>query len=401
MSKHDARRIFQRQGMRAVPTNRTFPQLQSIASAIIGRTIGEDAARLMRHRNGTVLLLGLLLAFNAIVFMAFRLLYGHYPFLFSLGLLAYVFGLRHAADADHIAAIDNTTRKLMHDGRQPLTVGLYFSLGHSTIVFLLSLGLAVAAGAVKTWLPHLEAVGGMIGTVVSAAFLFLIAALNLVILKDLYRAFLQMRGVPMTREKVMELEQLLLQRGLMNRVLGKAYNAVRAEWQMYPIGVLFGLGFDTASEVALLGMSAFAAGRGMPVFSVLILPLLFAAAMSLVDTLDGILMQYAYAWAFLNPVRKIYYNLTVTSVSVLAAVVIGSVEWLQVIASQLGLDGPFWSFFDKLNFEVLGYFVIGLLLGAWILSVVFYKISGIETRWTAPEPAESESSNETVSALAR
>lgn len=331
-----------------------------------------------QRKRATIFLLGGLLAANIAVFVLFRILSIRFPFLISLGFLAYVFGLRHAADADHIAAIDNTTRKLVNDGRKSMGVGLYFSLGHSTIVFLLSLGLAVATGAVKRWLPHLEAAGGVIGTLISSAFLFLIATLNIVILKDIYRVFVEIRGMKPTREKVDEMEELLLKRGLMNRVLGKAYAAVRTEWQMYPIGVLFGLGFDTASEVALLGMSAFAAGKGMPVFAVLILPLLFAAGMSLIDTLDGVLMQYAYSWAFLNPIRKVYYNLTVTAVSVVVALVVGSVELLQVVASEFNLKGTFWDYLSALNFSKMGYVIIGLLLASWIFSVVVYKLKNYE-----------------------
>lgn len=330
-----------------------------------------------RRRSLTVLFGGLLGA-NIAVLAAFKILSARFPFLFSLGVLAYMFGLRHAADADHIAAIDNTTRKLIHDGRKPLTVGLYFSLGHSTIVFLLSLGLALATQAVRAWLPRLETIGGILGTGMSASFLFLIAILNIVILKDIYRVFVEMRSVTLTREKLREMENLLLKRGLMNRILGKTYASVRAEWQMYPVGVLFGLGFDTASEVALLGMSAFAAGKGMPVWAILILPCLFAAGMCLIDTLDGVLMQYAYSWAFLNPIRKVYYNLTVTFVSILVAMAVGGAEVLQIVGMELNLKGSFWSVLANLNFETMGYFIIGLLLASWLFSIAFYRIKNYE-----------------------
>jgi high-affinity nickel-transport protein len=315
---------------------------------------------------------------SLLIFVAFFLISKHFPFLISLGLLAYVFGLRHAVDADHIAAIDNTTRKLINDGKKPLLVGFFFSMGHSTIVFLLTLGLVFAADMVKKWLPHLQTIGGILGTMVSAGFLFLIALFNLVILRDIYQVFIEMRGVKITPQKVKEMEDLLLKRGLMSKVLGKAYEAVRHEWQMYPIGVLFGLGFDTASEVALLGMAAFAAGKGMPVLAVLILPLLFAAGMVFVDTLDGVLMQYAYSWAFLNPIRKVYYNLTVTAVSVLVAFGVGSIEWLQVIGTEFNLKGAFWQSVENLDFETLGFFIIGLLLASWILSVLIYRRKGFE-----------------------
>ena len=309
-----------------------------------------------------------------------------YGFLFPLGALAYVFGLRHAADADHIAAIDNTTRKLMNDGQRPLGIGLFFSLGHSTIVFLLVAGLAFATQAVKSGLPHLELMGGILGTVISAAFLYLIAILNLVILRDIYRAFQEVRRIRLTKEKIQELEEILLRRGLMNRLLGRAYRSIRSSWQMYPVGVLFGLGFDTASEVALLGLSAFAAGRNLPMSAILILPLMFAAGMSLIDTLDGVLMQYAYGWAFLNPVRKIFYNLSVTTVSVVVALGVGSVEWLQVIGNELALKGYFWNSLQALNFATLGYFIIALLLASWVASIVIYRLKGYEKKVVWEEP---------------
>jgi high-affinity nickel-transport protein len=251
-------------------------------------------------------------------------------------------------------------------------------LGHSTIVFLLAAGLALATQAVKSSLPHLEAVGGVLGTIISAAFLYLIAFLNLVILRDIYLAFREVRQVRLTRERVLQLEEALLRRGLMNRVLGRAYRAIRSSWKMYPVGILFGLGFDTASEVALLGLSALAAGKNLPLAAVLVLPLMFAAGMSLVDTLDGVIMQYAYGWAFLNPIRKVYYNLSITAVSVLVALGVGSIEWLQVIGNELAFKGAFWNFLQALNFSTLGYLIIAVLLLSWGVSIAIYRIKGYD-----------------------
>lgn len=326
------------------------------------------------------LLYGLLLTWNALAWIGLWLLSRPYPFLFPLGVLAYVFGLRHAADADHIAAIDNTTRKLMHEGQRPVGVGFYFSLGHSTIVFILSLGLALATRLVEKAVPHLEGIGNILGTVVSAGFLYLIAVLNLVILAGIYDLFRRLRQAQTNGKPVneSELERLLEQRGLMNRFFGKLSRTIRHSWQMYPVGLLFGLGFDTASEVALLAMSSAVATHHMPIYLVLILPILFAAGMSLVDTTDGVLMQFAYNWAFLKPIRKVYYNLTITTISVLVALVIGTIEWLQVIARELGLKGWFWGLVGGLSFESIGYLIIFLLLASWAVALAVYKLKGYE-----------------------
>ncbi len=327
----------------------------------------------------TVLFLILGLA-NGIIWLVLFFVAVHHPIFLSLGVLAYVLGLRHAADADHIAAIDNTTRKLMQDGARPLLVGLYFSMGHSTIVLLLSLILAFTTSAVKDRFPGLEMSVNLVGTAISAVFLLLIASLNLVVFKDIYQIFREMKDAHLSRKETDKIEDMLLKRGLMSRLLGKAYNTVKSERQMYPIGFLFGLGFDTASEVALLEMSVLMASKGMPIVTVLILPLLFAAGMSLVDTLDGVLMQRAYSWAFINPIRKIYYNLTVTAVSILVALGVGGVEGIQVIGRELSLKGKFWTSLEKLSFETLGYFIIGILLASWGISMITYWVGGYERR---------------------
>lgn len=319
-----------------------------------------------------------LVAFNVLAFLVLIKLSTSYPYLFSVGLLAYVFGLRHACDADHIAAIDNTTRKLANEGKKPLGVGLFFSFGHSTIVLLLAIGLAIATSFIKANIPNLEQMGSIIGTVVSAAFLYLIAALNIVIFADAYKYFKQVRKYQLNSEKLQEMEELLLKRGFMNRIFGRFFKLITASWQMYPVGVLFGLGFDTASEVALLALSAAAAGKGMPLVDIIILPVLFAAGMSLVDTTDGVVMQYAYGWAFVNPVRKIYYNLSITGISVFVALVVGGIEWLQVFSQELGFRGLFWSIVQDVSFARLGFVIIGLMIASWLVAVLIYKVKGYE-----------------------
>ena len=329
-------------------------------------------ARLLGY-FGTVALL------NALGWGTLVLLVGpHRPAMLGLGVLAFSFGLRHAFDADHIAAIDNTTRKLLQEGGPADGVGFYFSLGHSTVVFLLAGALAVAARLVATRMPALEHVGGVVGTAVSGAFLYLIAALNLAVLVDIWRVFRRMR-TPEGGEA--DLERHLLQRGLMSRVLGRFATLVRRPADMYPVGVLFGLGFDTASEVALLALSAGAASQHLPFYAILCLPLLFAAGMSLMDTADGAFMAQAYGWAFGTPVRKAYYNLTVTGLSVAIALVVGSVEVAQVVAGETGLSGGLWTVLRRLDFEVLGYIIVGLFLATWAVSYAVWKVGRVEKRW--------------------
>ncbi len=333
----------------------------------------------MGHQKAknTFMLVSLVLA-NIGVWVVFLLISERYPLLFPMGVLAYVFGLRHAVDADHIAAIDNTTRKLMNDGKKPLGVGLFFSLGHSTVVFILAIGLGVATHIFKSFLHNADAEASLVSTLVSAGFLYLIAILNLIVLRDIYRVFQKIRRTRLTPEGQAKLEELLLQRGLMNRLIGRIYKSINAAWQMYPVGFLFGLGFDTASEMALFGMAVLASGRGIPLLVLPILPLIFSAGMVLVDTLDGVLMLSAYSWAFLHPIRKVYYNLSITSISVLIALGVGSVEWLQVIGKQLSLRGVFWNWVNGLDFGILGYGIIGILVVSWTVAVVVYKLKGYE-----------------------
>jgi nickel/cobalt transporter (NiCoT) family protein len=303
---------------------------------------------------------------------------GRYRPLVGLGLTAYLFGLRHAFDADHIAAIDNTTRKLLQQEKRPMGVGFFFSLGHSTVVFALVAGLALATRAADTRIPAFQAYGGSVGAGVSGAFLWIIGILNLIVLVDIIRIFREMRGGEYDRER---LENRLIERGMMSRFFGRFFGLIDSSWQMYPLGILFGLGFDTATEVGLLALAAGVATHSVPPLAILSLPLLFAAGMSLMDTLDGAFMTRAYGWAFSNPVRKVYYNITITSLSIVVALAIGTVELLQVLSTRLALSGGFWDWLNNLDFETLGYAVVGLFVVMWAMSVSIWKLRRIEDRW--------------------
>jgi high-affinity nickel-transport protein len=305
----------------------------------------------------------------------------HNVALAGLGTLAYTFGLRHAFDADHIAAIDNTTRKLLQDGKKPLGVGFFFSLGHSTIVFSLATGLAIAAKTVNSKIPSFQDYGGYVGASVSGTFLWLIGVLNLLVLIDVVRIYFDARR---GRYDEQRLEQRLLDRGFMNRFfLGGLARRITKSWQMYPLGLLFGLGFDTATEVGLLALAAGVATHHVPFLAVISLPVLFAAGMSLMDTADGAFMSHAYGWAFASPIRKIYYNITVTSLSVAVALAIGSIELLQVLATRFSLHGAFWGWLDGLDFGKLGYGIVGLFVLTWALSYAVWRLRRIEERWSA------------------
>ncbi len=307
-----------------------------------------------------------------------------YPALVGTAFLAYTFGLRHAVDADHIAAIDNVTRKLMQEGKRPVAVGLFFSLGHSTVVVLASAAIAVATGALEGRFDSFKVVGGAIGTLVSVVFLFLVAAANLLILTSVYRTFREVRrGGAFVDE---DLNHLLAQQGFLGRLFRPAFRLVARSWHMYPLGLLFGLGFDTATEIGLLGISAAEASRGLPIWSIMVLPALFTAAMSLIDTTDGVLMLGAYGWAFTKPIRKLYYNLTITFVSVLVAVLIGGIEALGLVADQLSLEGRFWTFIGILNgnFGSLGYLIIAIFVASWFVSIAVYRLGRFDRLECAP-----------------
>ncbi len=301
----------------------------------------------------------------------------NFPILLGTAMLAYSFGLRHAFDADHIAAIDNVTRKLMQEGRRPVGVGLFFSLGHSTIVVGLSVALAITATALQNRFDAFKSVGGMVGTGVSALFLFAIALANVLVLISVYRAFQSVKNGGLLVEE--DLDLMLAKRGLLGRLFRRLFRMIERSWQMYPLGVLFGLGFDTATEVGLLGISATQASQGLPIWSIMVFPALFTAGMTLIDTTDSILMLGAYGWAFVKPIRKLYYNLTITAVSVVVAVIVGGLETLNLIGDQLGLTdgGGFWGAVGSLsdNFGVLGFLIIGIFLAAWLVSYVVYRVN--------------------------
>ena len=303
------------------------------------------------------------------------------PALTGLATLAYTFGLRHAFDADHIAAIDNTTRKLLQDGKRPVGTGFFFSLGHSTIVFSLTAGLAVAAGTVHSRIPTLQAYGSTIGASVSGTFLILVGALNLVVLLDVVGVFRRMKGGHYDEQ---DLDRALLNQGFLARfLLERVGRRIDASWKMYPLGVLFGLGFDTATEIGLLALAAGVATNHVPFLAVISLPLIFAAGMSLMDTADGAFMSHAYGWAFSSPVRKVYYNISVTSLSVAVAWLVGAIELLQVLAAKLALHGGFWSVLESLDLGRLGYVVVGLFAATWLCSIMLWKTRRYEQRWSA------------------
>jgi nickel/cobalt transporter (NiCoT) family protein len=301
----------------------------------------------------------------------------------GVGITAYTLGLRHAFDADHIGAIDNTTRKLMSEGQRPLSVGFFFALGHSTIVFalgaLVTLGVRGVSGAVQDDGSTLHQATGLVGPAVSGSFLLLIGILNLVILVSIVGIFRRMRHGEFDES---ELEAQLNSRGLMNRIYGRATRAVRKPWHMYPLGLLFGLGFDTATEVSLLVLAGGAAAGGLPFYAIVCLPILFAAGMTLFDTIDGAFMNFAYGWAFSKPIRKIFYNITITGLSVAVALLIGTLELLSVLADKLGLSGGLWDVVSDLDLNVVGYVVVGVFVATWAIAIVVWRFGHIEERWS-------------------
>lgn len=300
------------------------------------------------------------------------------PILLGTASLAYTFGLRHAVDPDHIAAIDNVTRKLMQEGMRPISAGFFFALGHSTVVIIASLLVALSVGALEARFAWFASMGGVIGTGVSAAFLLVIALINALILISVYRAFTALRrGERVTEEA---LQELLSRRGFLSRILRALFGIITRSWHMYPLGFLFGLGFDTASEVGLLGISAAQGSAGLSAWSIMVFPALFTAGMSLIDTTDGVLMVQTYGWAFIKPVRKLYYNLTMTLISIVVALLIGGMEALGLLANRFGLEGSFWTLVDRVNgsFGLLGYLIIGVFAACWIVSVLIYKIQRLD-----------------------
>jgi high-affinity nickel-transport protein len=319
----------------------------------------------------------LLFIFNAAAWLWAVIAFGRYPILLGTAALAYSFGLRHAFDADHIAAIDNVTRKLMQEGRRPVGVGLFFSLGHSTIVVALTIAIAITATALQDRFEAFKSFGGIVGTLVSALFLFAIAIANIIVLASVWRTFQTVKSGGRFVEE--DLDLMLANRGLLGRLFRRFFRLIERSWQMFPLGLLFGLGFDTATEVGLLGISASQASQSLSIWSILVFPALFTAGMTLIDTTDSILMLGAYGWAFIKPIRKLYYNLTITAVSVIVAVIVGGLETLNLIGDQLGLTdgGGFWGAIGSLNdnFGMLGYLIVGVFLAAWAISYVVYRIN--------------------------
>lgn len=320
--------------------------------------------------------------------LMFAATHGHYKLsdgsLFGWGTaaLAYTLGMRHAFDADHISAIDNTTRKLMSEGKRPLAVGFFFSLGHSSVVaslaILLNFGIKALGTQLKDTNSSLHHYTGLIGTTVSGTFLMLIAILNLIILVSIVRVFIDMRK-GMYDEA--ELEKHLNSRGFLMRFFGPIARRIDASWKMYPLGILFGLGFDTATEIGLLVLAGSSVVAGLPWWAILSLPLFFAGGMSLLDTIDGSFMNFAYGWAFSKPVRKVYYNIVITGLSVSVALFVGGLEITQVIAKQLNLTGGFWNYAASFNLNSAGYIIVGIFAVVWIVALALWRYGKIEERW--------------------
>ena len=351
---------------------------------IIRRIFRDQSADVRFSIIGIYLILG---AANIAVWIWAYLAFHSHPALLAMALLAYGFGLRHAVDADHIAAIDNVVRKLMQEAKRPVSVGFFFSLGHSTVVVLMAAAVAVFASALQGRFEAFKEVGGIIGTSVSAFFLLLVAVMNIFIMAGTYKTFCRVKSGGRYDEE--DMNMILARGGLLARIFRPVFKLIRKSWHMYPLGFLFGLGFDTATEVALLAISATEASKGLPVWSVLVFPALFTAGMSLVDTTDGILMLGAYGWAFLNPLRKLYYNITVTAVSVLVALLVGGIEALGLIRDEFAFDGRFWDMVRSLNdnFGNLGYAIIGIFAVCWIVSAAVYRAKGYDKITVIASPA--------------
>jgi high-affinity nickel-transport protein len=347
-----------------------------MAMLISQEKAGKTGSLVPHSAEGRVLLMYALLAgVNVGAWIWALLAFRHYPVLLGTAFLAYTFGLRHAVDADHIAAIDNVTRKLMQQGKRPVAIGFFFSLGHSTVVFALSVVIALTSVAIKDRFGSYGAIGGMIGSGLSAFFLLAIALANILILISLFQTFQNVkRGGRFVDE---DLDLLLGKRGFFGRIFRSLFQLIGHSWQMYLVGFLFGLGFDTATEVGLLGIAAKEATKGLPVWSILVFPTLFMAGMALIDSTDSILMLGAYGWAFVKPIRKLYYNITITFVSVLVALLIGGIEALGLIGGHLKIHGPIWDSITSLNdsFGMIGFVIIGVFVMSWVISFFIYRLN--------------------------
>ena len=336
-----------------------------------------SSSRPSSFRNRLVGLYGLLVLANLGAWVWALIAFHDKPLLLGTALLAYTFGLRHAVDADHIAAIDNVTRKLMQEGKRQVGVGFFFSLGHSTVVILASLVVFLTASVAERQLGIFQKVGSVIGTAISAFFLIAIAIMNLVILRGIWIAFQRVRQGQSYADQSPD---LLLGGGILARLFRPLFRNLSSARQMYPIGFLFGLGFDTATEIALLGISAAAAAKGLSLASMAVFPVLFTAGMTLIDTTDGVLMVGIYGWAFIKPVRKLYYNLTITFVSVVVALLIGGIETFGLVKDQLNLSGGWWDLIGSLNdnFQTLGFVIIGIFVLTWLGSMLLYRIKNFD-----------------------
>jgi high-affinity nickel-transport protein len=329
-------------------------------------------------RGRIITIYAILIPANLLAWLWAWVAFRDHPVLLGTALLAYTFGLRHAVDADHIAAIDNVTRKLMQSGKRPLSVGLFFALGHSSVVIVASVFVALAVATLQAKVAGFREIGGLIGTGVSAFFLLAVAAANIVILVSVFRLFRAVkRGERFIEE---DFDTLMSQRGYIGRMLRSLFSIIAKSWHMYPLGILFGFGFETATEIALLGISASQGAEGMSLWSILVFPALFTAGMTLIDTTDAVLMVRAYGWAYIKPIRKLYYNMTITLVSVIVALVIGGVEVLGLIGKRLDLSGSFWNGVEELNenFGALGYVIIAIFLVSWMVSVIVYRLKGYD-----------------------
>lgn len=341
----------------------------------VGRHFDAGERRRLGAFYGIIVLLHILGWGTLLLYVAPR-----YPVMVGLGGLAYTFGLRHAFDADHISAIDNTTRKLLQEKQKPVGVGFFFSLGHSTVVFLISLGLGLAVNFIVNDIQggSLKNTGSVIGTAVSGVFLLLIGLLNLIILLDIFGVYQRMKQGNYNEA---DLDHKLTAGGIMTRIFGRLFKIIRSSWQMYFIGFLFGLGFDTATEVSLLAISAGAVAKGLPLLAVLALPTIFASGMALMDTTDGAFMSKAYAWAFSNPIRKVFYNLTVTGLSVFVAIFVGGIEVLQILSGQFNWVGGFWDVVNNLDFNIMGFIIVAAFVVTWVTAFTIWKMRRIEERW--------------------
>ncbi|SAL97015.1 hypothetical protein [Absidia glauca] len=327
-------------------------------------------------RPKVLIMFAFLCAVNIVIWVVSVIVYKPYPSMLGTGALAYTLGLRHAVDADHISAIDNVTRKLLNDNQHPVSVGLFFSLGHSTIVFIVCVIVAATANAVANGVENFSEIGGIIGTSISIAFLVLIATLNIIVLVGVLRTLRRVKREGVYTE--LDIEEYLNNSGILGRFFRPVFRFVDASWKMYPLGLLFGLGFDTSTEITLLGITAVQGAQGMNMWLIILLPLLFASGMSLIDSLDGMLMLFTYTWAYINPVRKLYYNLTITMISVVVAVLVALIEFFSLIGEQLELENGWWSFWYTLSdsFEWIGIVIVGAFILTWVVSAMVYRWLG-------------------------